>query len=528
VKAKDCLFKIPDIIDRNQEAGFKPLSVSFLLPFPKGILAGTPISLILHIRNKFILSNRFYITRFRTVKMTKYLKLAKYLTAIMLMFVAASIFSGCKKPKDEGDQNITSIKYEQSLDIISNPERGFIHNMDTRSEGSQLNQVWLEGYRAANVTLILRLYYLENFKDKPLSEAELTLIKTDMQTLRNAGLKCVLRFAYTDDMNDTDAPLSIVKQHIDQLKPIFEQNKDVIAFVQAGFIGAWGEWHSSSNGLATVANQREVLYYLLDALPVEIMVQVRTPGAKKNIVGSIAPIEASIAYTSEKRARIGHHNDCFLAGGTDYGTYENIKVDKEYISKDALYVPTGGETCPPEGPFPDCTTAQTEMKLLKWTYLNLDWYQPVIDAWRKSGCFNEFQKNLGYRLALVSAKLPKQVAANQDYTFEIEITNKGYAPLYNYKITSLVFKDKATGNTYPFELQVDMRSCKPNGLFTISKSVKLTEIPQGEYDLYLAITDRAESLKNRTEYSVQLANTTTWDEVSGMNNLKHQVKITAK
>ena len=460
--------------------------------------------------------------------MTTYRELFKYLPALLLISIVLALSAGCNKPKGDTDQNITTIQYVQSMDIFPNPERGFIHNADVKSEGAALNPLWLAALRADNVSMIMRFYYLEKFKDQPISENELQLIQTDMQSMRDAGIKCVLRFAYTDDMAGTDAPLSIIEQHLDQLKPVFEANKDVIAFVQAGFIGAWGEWHDSSNGLATIENERIVLYKLLSVLPTEIMVQVRTPGAKQQIVGSTAPIDASIAYTADQRARIGHHNDCFLAGGTDYGTYSNIQADKNYISQDALYVPTGGETCPPEGVFPGCSTAQAEMKLLKWTYLNLDWYQPVLDAWRTSGCFEEFERNLGYRLALMSAKLPKQVIAGQDYKVEIILTNRGYAPLYNHKITSLVFRNKTTGIIYPVELPVDLRRCKPNGLLTISESLKLTGIPQGDYDLYLSITDQSENLKNRTEYSVRLANVATWDEVSGMNNMKQQVKITTK
>ena len=454
----------------------------------------------------------------------------KYLPSLLLICIALFFVTGCKKTKgNDGNQNITNIQYEESLEIFPNPERGFIHNLDVYSEGEGLNATQMVLLRNDNVSMVMRFYYLEKFKDQPLSETELSLINNDMKVLRETGLKCVLRFAYTDDMAGTDAPFAIIGQHLDQLKPVFEANKDVIAFVQAGFIGAWGEWHDSSNGLATVENERNVLYKLLSVLPAEIMVQVRTPGAKQQIFSTTAPVDSAIAYTSEMRARVGHHNDCFLAGGTDYGTYtSNIQADKDYISKDALYVPTGGETCPPEGTFPGCSTAQTEMKLLKWTYLNLDWYQPVLDAWRNSGCFDEFQRNLGYRLVLVNAKYPKQVAVDQDYKMEIGLTNKGYAPLYNYKITSLVFKNKTSGNIYPFELPVDLRDCKPNGLMTIDKSVKLTGIPQGDYDLYLAITDRSETLKNRIEYAVRLANTNTWDAVSGMNNLMHQVKITAK
>jgi hypothetical protein len=461
--------------------------------------------------------------------MSKHFTVKKHSRVFLVVCIALSLAFSCKKSENGSDDTKSAtILYEQSEEIFPNPERGFIHHYEVTSEGSNLNPMELSSLRFENVSMILRLYYLENFKDKPLSETELQLIRSDMAALRDAGIKCVLRFAYTDDMAGTDAPLPIIKQHLDQLKPVFEENKDVIAFVQAGFIGAWGEWHSSSNGLATVDNEREVLYKLLSVLPVEIMVQVRTPGAKKQIVGSAAPIYESIAYTGENRVRIGHHNDCFLAGGTDYGTYENIIADKNYISEEALYVPTGGETCPPTGNFPGCSTAETEMKLLKWTYLNLDWYQPVLDAWRNSGCFESFQRNLGYRLALTNAVLPKEVSSGGDFLTEIKISNTGFAPIYNYKNASLVLKKTGSGELYHFNLPVDMRTCKPNTEVVINSTVKLSGVPAGDYKLYLKLADQSETLKNRNEFSVRFANKGVWDEQTGMNDLQHQLKVTAK
>ena len=454
----------------------------------------------------------------------------KLITGWLLAFAVILLAFDCSKPGAGNKKNaiFTETTYEPSPEIFPNPERGFIHSYAVHSAGPGLNVNQLKDLRTENVTLILRLYYLEDFKTTPLSTAELLLIKNDMQKLRDAGLKCVLRFAYTDDMSGTDASLAIIEQHLDQLKTTFEENKDVIAFVQAGFIGAWGEWHSSSNGLTTVENQRKVLFKLLSVLPVEIMVQVRTPKAKQDIFNTTIPLETGIAYTNQNRARVGHHNDCFLAGGTDYGTYTNIPADKEYISKEALYVPTGGETCPPTGVFPDCTTAQAEMKLLKWTYLNLDWYQPVIDAWKTSGCFDEFQRYLGYRLSLIASTFPKQAVTNQDFKVEITLTNKGYASLYNYKTTSIVFVDKTSGKSYPINLPVDLRKVKPNSEFTISNSINLAGIPKGDYDLYLDISDRSENLKNTVAYKVRLANSGTWIQATGMNHLMATVKITDK
>ena len=38
-----------------------------------------------------------------------------------------------------------------------------------------------------------------------------------------------------------DAPKNIVLNHIAQLKPLLQDNADVIACMQMGFIGTWGE-----------------------------------------------------------------------------------------------------------------------------------------------------------------------------------------------------------------------------------------------------------------------------------------------
>lgn len=450
---------------------------------------------------------------------------------IMCVLLGGSL--SCKNKQNETN-DLTELTYEQSNEIFPNPERGFMHLYSVASEGPGLNLVQLKALRAQNVTLIQRMYYFEKFKDQPLSDTELSLIRTDMLKVRDSGIKCILCFAYTgldyvyNTKNGEDAPYTTIELHLNQLKSIFEENEDVIAFVQAGFIGPWGEWHSSTNGLETTYYKTKVLEKMLSVIPIGIMVQVRTPKYKQEIFGTTLPLGKEIAYSDDYRARVGHYNDCFMASADDYGTYSNIEADKDFISKEALFVPTGGETCPPvPADYPTgCSVAKSTMRLLRWTYLNLDWYKPTLDAWRSSGCFDEFQRDLGYRLALVSASFPRIVGKDQEFRLNVRITNKGYAPLYNYKNTSLVIKNKASGEFHEFKLQADVRECKPLGSFNIDESVKLTGVPQGSYSMYLKISDRSENLKTRSEYSVRLANANSWSEENGgMNNLNYQLEI---
>lgn len=452
----------------------------------------------------------------------------KYQYKIFLAVAIAGSMLYCKRSSGSGEEPVEKrIQYESSNAIFPNPERGFIKTMSVYSAGTGLNSAQLNVLRTQNVSMILRVIYLDGFKDKPVSNSFLELLQSDMEKIKTAGLKVLLRFAYTDDMAGADAPLNIIEQHLDQLKPFFENNKDIISFVQAGFIGAWGEWHSSSNGLATVENQRTVLNKILSVLPQGIMVQVRTPGFKQQIFNSTTALTAQQAYSNENIARVGHHNDCFLSGGTDYGTYSNVELEKQYISNEALYVPTGGETCPPTGGYdPTCAEGRREMKLLKWTYLNLDWYPATINAWKSSGCFDEFQTNLGYRLSLVDAKFPGQATTDSSIPIDINITNKGYAPLYHSKNTYIVLKSKTGEQYYQKQLAADLRQSKPGGTLNIIETISLTGIPEGSYDLFIKIRDTAPGLQDRIEYAVRLANDKTWvEENNGMNDLKHTITI---
>ena len=108
---------------------------------------------------------------------------------------------------------------------------------------------------------------LEGFAHKALTADLLDKIKNDFAAAREAGVKLILRFAYTVTTHGgncpegficppyKDASKKIVLAHIAQLKPILQENADVLACMQMGFIGMWGENYysdyfgdASSNG----------------------------------------------------------------------------------------------------------------------------------------------------------------------------------------------------------------------------------------------------------------------------------------
>lgn len=115
-----------------------------------------------------------------------------------------------------------------------------------------------------------------------------------------------------------------------------QANTDVIACVQFGFIGTWGEQYysdyfgdPSSNGTqqrlsnANWEDRAEVLRALLDAVPQDRMVQVRYPQIKQRYIYGVtalinsAPLTANEAFNLSEKSRIGFHNDCFLSSSNE-------------------------------------------------------------------------------------------------------------------------------------------------------------------------------------------------------------------
>ncbi len=421
-------------------------------------------------------------------------------------------------------------EYAASDEIFANPERGFYSHRSVQAEGAPLSRVDLENLRDEDdVTLILRIYYLKKFRDAPLSEEQLELFPKDMAALRDAGSKAILRFAYSGNENEPDAPLATIEQHLDQLQPLFHENKDVVAAVEAGFIGAWGEWYYSSNNLNNTENRRAVTEKWLSVLPTDRMVQVRTPMYKKAIYDRTTPLRPEEAYMGTNFARTGHHNDCFLASSTDYGTYADVVRDKIYLADDTRFTTMGGETCNPNPPRSECGTALLELERFHWSYLNQDYHNTVLQNWRTGGCMDEVQRRLGYRLRLLDSVLPTEVKPGGAYAVDLRIVNEGFAAPYNPRRLEVVLRERQSGARHVVVLDEDPRFWAAGDSARISATVGVpADLPEGTYDVLLNLPAPERSIYARPEYAVRLANADVWEAETGYNSLLVATDVTAE
>ena len=484
-------------------------------------------------------------------------------------------------PVPPPEPTTTTVTYTENTDDFANPERGFYRFTETRASAyAPLVQTQLEQWRGlltANggnyqvySTLIYRNFIMDLFKTSSLSPTFLDAVKNDFDIARAAGVKLIPRFVYTitptagscpEAFNCApygDASKSIVLGHIAQLKPLLTDAADVIAVIQFGFIGTWGENYytdyfgdASSNGQGKLLDnnwidRNEVLTALLDAVPTDRMIQVRFPQMKQRFVyGVNAPVTSAAmtdgeAFTGTNKSRIGYHNDCLLASADDYGTYEDYgnsttgrqsanTVLRAFKKADSKYVAVGGETCDDAySPQNDCEPAgmaETEMAGLHYSYLNCAYNNAVNNDWQSGGCMINIRRRLGYRFVLKEMTHPKEVTAGSNMAVSITVDNNGYASPFNERPAMLILKNKSNGQEYKYTLNTDVRKW-----YSGSNKVDLpiatgSSISAGIYDMYLYFPDKYASIAAKPEYAIPLANANAWDAVTGYNNLLSTITI---
>jgi Domain of unknown function (DUF4832)/Domain of unknown function (DUF4874) len=424
--------------------------------------------------------------------------------------------------------------YQPMISDILNPERGF-HNDIELMTSSDFSDVRRQGYT------ISRAYIrLDEYRNSSLPPKFLAQLDRQLQLVRSAGIKVIPRFSYNfptgagDMENAPDASLNLTIAHINQLKPILQRNADVIAVLQGGFIGAWGEWHSSKNELDRPPAKAKILTALLAAMPMNRMVQVRYPHDIKTNYPQALSIAS--AFRGGSQARVGFKNDCFLANQSDAGTYSpDLPTLKSYISQIAPFVVVGGETCQvtPTEHRSDCPTAEAELARFHWSYLNANFYTADLDRWKQEGCYTKISRNLGYRLQLVRSSFPSQAQRNRQLTGSFVIKNSGYASPFNPRGLALILRHRSTGKIYQLPILKslskthDPRFWLPQvGEITVDVRAKIPPAaPSGTYDLLLNLPDPMPKLANRPEYSIRLANEQIWEAKTGFNSLRRTVQL---
>ena len=306
-----------------------------------------------------------------------------------------------------------------------------------------------------------------------------------------------------------------IEYHIWQLTPLFWEFEDIISCVKIGFLGPWGEQHSSP--LARQAKTyKKLLDALLQAVPPSRSLLTHAGGflawynASYHTNYSFSNIDSLPAPTKgSKEARFGFFNDSYAAGDSDWSDngslsegYEMFITDSDnseydrnrvtkWINKQNNFVQGEGGlyqnvySCLP-GAIIEATALHTSLLNLRHGYYNtwqdflyteenvtkavtfpIDSKQsqaPFTGSTKTAFCDPLYQgrsgleymrDRLGYRLVLREADIELIDTENQRLLrFNGKIQNVGFGNIINRKVVTLILQVKVSRQCFSTPLSI--------------------------------------------------------------------------
>ncbi|MBQ7006954.1 MAG: DUF4874 domain-containing protein, partial [Oscillospiraceae bacterium] len=199
--------------------------------------------------------------------------------------VCALTFVGTGAAAAEDELVLQDINYHEVISRVNQMDSGFTqgstaiyaHHLNEKSVprndyGWQFYYISLSFYSGADV------FKNNGFMDRDIDQWFLDYMDGTLANLRKNGGNCMIRLTYGLDGQQKCEPTDFEQllYHQTQMAEVFAKYKDVVAFVECGMIGAFGEmWGGTySNPKCKAA----VLEGWLYQLPEEITVNVRTAG----------------------------------------------------------------------------------------------------------------------------------------------------------------------------------------------------------------------------------------------------------
>lgn len=428
------------------------------------------------------------------------------------------------------EPELVTVTYTASDEDFPNPERGFYVASEAHSaDGRGVAEVSIKSARLQGRSLFLLEFYLTDYVNSDIAPEYLETIRLRFQSLRDGGVKCILRFCYSNGFSEDDKPWDATPEqalrHLEQVKPLMQEYADVIMVVQAGFVGSWGEWYYTEN-YTDNESRRALVDALLSAVPENRQIELRTPAFKMTLYGQSLDdtLTRAEAHQPTDKARLGGHNDCYLSSGNDVGTFRGPN-DRAYWEAESRYTIMGGESCDVtqfchcEGKENKYRGALKDLAMSHFTYLNSGYHPNVLRRWREEGCMETIKRRLGYRYVLEKGEFTKEAKAGKPFQVKLTLHNDGFAPAQNPRDAELVLTDKSGKVLGTWTLESDPRYWMPEQVTVVDQTITLPEGISGQVTLSLNLPDPYETLHTDPRFSIRLANEGVWDENTGYNKL---------
>jgi hypothetical protein len=416
---------------------------------------------------------------------------------------------------------------------IPNPDRGFygwagsdfVNGFDANSAQSAYN---------SGMRLVLAKVQLDAYRRSDLPASLLSTLNTRFASLRSMGMKATVWFNYDFSATGNDASAAQIKRHLEQLKPVLAANADVIPHMRAGFVGAWGEWHSSKSGNSCGYNSGSTTCSTADTNRAIVRDALFANVPATTQIGFRYPVDLMKWYPSPtQQKRAGAHNDCYLSGASDTGTYQSSS-QRTYAQALSANTAFGGETCQGETPWrTSCSAILSEGKQYHLAWLNVSYAPAMINAWKSEGCFAQVSGFMGYRLQLDSATHDTQAARGGAVALAVNLRNVGWARMFSDRSLVVQLRHRSTGAIITGKAG-NLATLAPQATSSTAVPVSVAipgDAPTGDYDVYLSAPDVFAATAGNPKFSVRFANADnsgagqTWDAAAARFKLGTTVRV---
>lgn len=456
----------------------------------------------------------------------------------------------------------SGLDYSETLDSFHNPERGFYRAMEANLSKSSPNSLWNEGMVQSYLdefNLFHLRIGLEEFstnaggQDGMIAPTALKSLENTLEVFRKHNTNVIVRFSYnrkglsnSNGYLNAEPDLSLILIHVNQLGKILAEYYDIIAAVETGMFGPWGEQHStivgdSSNSL----NYFKLVEAWLNVLPEGICVTVRRPlyyiywaNHKYSFDltnDNLGEFKFSDFPQYPALKRVGVYNDGYLGSESDLGTYRNREAEIKWLSTQTKYTLFGGEVVADKrtgaiGSYNNVIFLETEALLTHTSYLNYFWnYTAVISNWEnniysgsnelyngKTTEFTYVANHLGYRFVLKESLLGNAYIDYNKLFLQGKIENVGFGNIVNEKNVEIILV--GSSDILYFAVDYDVREIYSQSVSEYSFELDLPEgLESGEYKVYIKISDIHELTKSALR-TIRFANNSSyWSAELGAN-----------
>ena len=428
-----------------------------------------------------------------------------------------------------------AILEEESMEVLRNPDRGFYKLVqielnkgkeDFNSFKGEIKNIAKEDTDVSLISFQLNLkQYVASNLD--LTDNKIEEINQYFSIMRENGYQVIFRVVYDSKGDKNPEPdFQTILRHIEQLKSVYEKNEDIIFVVEAGYLGSYGEWHDGKYD-KDKEKRNQVVNKLLKCIPESIQISLRKPSYIEDYIGNNQTVKKINAFSNDEIARLGLHNDGYLASETDLGTYNKSEREESLLwqGKQTLYTLFGGECQNKDSIYTNLNNAIVDMEIRHCTYMNKTYDREVKEKWKKEIYTNKnsvyqgengykyIENHLGYRLVIRDVDM---ICTKRKINIGINIENVGFGNIIRKKQLGFFLKNE--NNQYYIESDIDIRKQLNEKMYELTIAEELPKnVKIGEYEVYLKIEEPYESLKNNNYYSIKLANNNVWNENLGAN-----------